>query len=98
MLTFMQHINENPTKTEKKLLDKAHKSGNKRVSVTSEIGGTGEREKKAFFGLVKKGHIIHEPQHSSSDHEFTRDKKRRKRMFNTVVGRVHPSSTYKPTE
>jgi len=88
----------NLTKTEKEILDQAHKAHNNRISVTSKIGPKGHegvRQKTAFHSLVKKGHLIHEPEYSSSETVPAR-KKRKTVSFHTVVGRLNPNSAYKP--
>jgi hypothetical protein len=101
MKTFKTFIAESLTKTEKALLDQAHKNGRKQVSVTHEIGrkgggNSGARELKAFHSLVKKGHLVHDKGAGGSSSDYTRDKKKRERRFVTFMGHVHPDSTYKP--
>lgn len=98
MQKFAEFITEKLTKTEQGLVDQARKAHNNRISVTSTIkmGGrnAGDREKKAFHSLVKKGHLIHEPEHSSHETELTKDGTRRSVHYSTVVGRLNPSSPH----
>jgi hypothetical protein len=94
MKTFCEYLDETTlNKTEKSLLDRAKAHPHGHVSATMELGVTGKggyqkggREHDAIHSLIKKGHLVHDPNGSSSDRERTRDKRRREKSFHTISG------------